>query len=141
MQVHHGSLTVQTNGPGTYNVTDLVECELDASGISSGVVTVFCRHTSCSLVITENASPDARRDLNDFFRRLVPADPQFRHNEEGPDDMPSHIKAAITKTSESIPVKDGRLCLGTWQGLYLWEHRTSAHARNLAVVIVGLLKP
>jgi secondary thiamine-phosphate synthase enzyme len=85
----------------------------------------------------ENASPDARRDLEEFLGRLVPPDPKFRHNQEGPDDMPSHIKTSLTRTSESIPINNGRLLLGTWQGLYLWEHRTAPHSRNLAVTVMG----
>lgn len=137
MPVHHASLSVHTAGPRTYDVTDLITHEVAACGIRSGIATVFCQHTSCSLVIMENASPDARRDLEEFLNRLVPPDPNFRHNEEGPDDMPSHVKTALTRTSETIPICDGRLQLGTWQGVFLWEHRAAPHTRHLALVILG----
>ena len=137
MRTYHASLEIQTAGPRTYDVTDLITREITTCGIRSGIATVFCQHTSCSLVIMENASPDARRDLEKFLDRLVPPDPNFRHTEEGPDDMPSHVKTALTTTSETIPIKDGRLLLGTWQGVYLWEHRVAPHSRHLALVIIG----
>src|SRR5690606_29586774 len=103
-----------------------------------GIVTVFCQHTSCSLVIMENADPSARRDLEDWLNRLVPEnDPNFEHTLEGPDDMPSHIKMALTRTSESIPIGGGRMLLGTWQGIFLWEHRRASHQRRVTMTVVG----
>ena len=138
MPVHHARLKKPTRGSGTFEFTALVQRELERSGVQQGVVTVFCRHTSCSLVIMENADPSARRDLEAWMNRLVPDDDRhFTHTAEGPDDMPSHIKMALTRTSESIPVADGRLLLGTWQGIFLWEHRTASHDREVIVTIVS----
>src|SRR5215216_450522 len=138
MPVHQSTLTIQTHGQGTEEITDLVAREVRTSGMTRGVVTAFCRHTSCSLVIMENADPSARRDLEAWFDRLVPEnDPHFEHTLEGADDMPSHIKMALTRTSESVPFAEGRLQLGTWQGIYLWEHRRAAHSRNLVVTVMG----
>jgi secondary thiamine-phosphate synthase enzyme len=120
-------------------ITQEVISVLEASGIEDGLATVFCKHTSCSLVIMENADPSASRDLEDFIRRLVPEnDPHFTHIYEGPDDMPSHIKMALTRTSESVPIVNGQLALGTWQGIFLWEHRAVAHKRNIIVSLQGL---
>ena len=111
---------------------------LRAKGFSHGLVTLFCKHTSCSLVIMENADPTAQRDLEGYMERLVPeGDPNFTHNYEGSDDMPSHIKMALTRTSESIPFVDGSLCLGTWQGIFLWEHRANPHLRQIVVCVDG----
>ena len=119
-------------------VTGQVAEELRRSGFERGVVTVFCRHTSCSLVIMENADPSARRDLEVFFEKLVPEnDPDFQHTLEGPDDMPSHIKMALTRTSEAVPFSGGELLLGTWQGIFLWEHRAAPHGRTLEVAVQG----
>ncbi len=119
-------------------VTGEVARELENSGLREGLLTVYCRHTSCSLVIMENADPTARRDLEVFFEKLVPENnPDFEHTIEGPDDMPSHIKMALTRTSESIPFSGGRLLLGTWQGIYLWEHRAMSHSRSLVVAVQG----
>jgi len=131
-------LTLSTTGPGLYEFTDEVAHFVANTGADEGLLTCFVRHTSCSLVIQENADPDVRRDLNDFFRRLVPPgdDPSMgwlRHTAEGHDDMPAHIKAALTATSLSIPVTDGRLALGTWQGLYLFEHRDRPHHREIVL--------
>jgi secondary thiamine-phosphate synthase enzyme len=138
MAVHQATLTVRTRGKGTYEITDQVAAVVRASGLRSGVATVFCRHTSCSLVLMENADPSARRDLEAWLDRLVPEDdPQFTHTLEGPDDMPSHIRMALTRSSESVPFAEGALLLGTWQGIFLWEHRRSAHARSLVVAVVG----
>ena len=138
MSVYQQSLTLATRGQGTYELTDLCAAALRRSGLRTGVLTVFCRHTSCSLVIMENADPTARRDLEAWLNRLVPEDdPLFEHTLEGADDMPSHIKTALTRTSESIPFADGRLLLGTWQGVYLWEHRRASHTRTIAVTAVG----
>lgn len=138
MSIHHETLQLRTRGKGTYEITDAVAAASRRSGISSGIVVVFCQHTSCSLVIMENADPSARRDLEAWLDRLVPErDPHFTHTLEGDDDMPSHIKMALTRTSESIPVREGRLCLGTWQGIFLWEHRASSHNRRILITIIG----
>jgi secondary thiamine-phosphate synthase enzyme len=138
MPVHQQTLSVRTRGAGTYEFTRDVAAVVARSGIGQGVVHVFCRHTSCSLVIMENADPDARADLEAWLDRLVPADdPHFTHTLEGPDDMPSHIKMALTRTSETVPFAEGRLLLGTWQGLFLWEHRRAPHTRELVVTVLG----
>jgi secondary thiamine-phosphate synthase enzyme len=137
VQVIHVDLEIQTEGRGTRELTDEVADVLRKSKLRDGVATVFCPHTSCSLVLMENASPEARKDLEDFFERLVPPSPSFRHNDEGPDDMPSHIKMALTRSSESIPFRDGRLLLGTWQGIFLWEHRHAPHSRSVVVTVLG----
>ena len=138
MAVHQSTLTLNTRGQGTHEITAAVARELARSGLRQGVVTVFCRHTSCSLIIMENADPSARSDLEAWLSRLVPEnDPHFEHTLEGPDDMPSHIKMALTRTSETIPFGDGRLLLGTWQGVFLWEHRRAAHARQVVVTVIG----
>jgi secondary thiamine-phosphate synthase enzyme len=138
MAVFHEDLTLGTRGQGTYEITGQCEAVLRRSGLRHGVVTVFCRHTSCSLVIMENADPSARRDLEAWLNRLVPEDdPRFAHTFEGRDDMPSHIKMALTRTSESVPFADGRLLLGTWQGVFLWEHRRAPHSRSLTVTVLG----
>ena len=122
---------IRTEGKGTYEITDAVSEGLSEAGFSDGLVSIFVKHTSCSLVLMENADPTARVDLERFMEDLVPEDyPHFVHTLEGPDDMPSHIKMALTRTSENIPFSDGRLQLGTWQGLFLWEHRNAPHARN-----------
>lgn len=137
MGVHHGHLEVRTSGPGLVEVSDGVQRELARSGLRSGVATVFCPHTSCSLVLMENASPEARADLEAWLDRLVPPDRRFAHDLEGPDDMPAHVKMALTRSSETIPFADGRLLLGTWQGIYLWEHRRAPHSRSLRLAFVG----
>jgi secondary thiamine-phosphate synthase enzyme len=133
-----GTFSVGTRGKGTYEITEEVARLVRESGISEGQVTVFVRHTSASLVIMENADPTARRDLEEYFERLVPEDtPYFVHTMEGPDDMPSHIRMALTRTSEVIPVVRGRMALGTWQGIFLFEHRRARHTRRLAVSVLG----
>jgi secondary thiamine-phosphate synthase enzyme len=138
MSVHQATFSIRTRGPGTHEITDAVAREITRSGIARGVVTVFCQHTSCSLVIMENADPSARRDLESWLNRLVPEDdPRFEHTLEGPDDMPGHIKTALTRTSENVPFADGRLLLGPWQGIFLWEHRRAPHTRNVVVTVVG----
>ena len=138
MSVHQETLTLRTRGQGLHEITDAVGREVVRSGLARGVATVFCRHTSCSLVIMENADPSARHDLEAWFDRLVPEDdPRFEHTLEGADDMPSHIKMALTRTSETIPFANGRLLLGTWQGIYLWEHRRAAHVREVVLTVVG----
>ncbi|PTM42087.1 secondary thiamine-phosphate synthase enzyme YjbQ [Bosea sp. 124] len=131
-------LTIETRGPGLHEFTARAEGFVAETGVVAGLLTVFVRHTSCSLLIQENADPDVRRDLDAFFRRLVPSadDPAMAylvHRDEGPDDMPAHIKAALTPVSLSIPVMDGRLALGTWQGLYLFEHRQRPHRREVVL--------
>jgi secondary thiamine-phosphate synthase enzyme len=138
MTVKQQELSIGTRGQGTYEITDQCAAVLRQSGLRHGVLTVFCRHTSCSLVLMENADPTARRDLEAWLDRLVPEDdPRFEHTLEGDDDMPSHIKMALTRTSESIPFAEGRLLLGTWQGVFLWEHRRAPHARSLVVTVMG----
>lgn len=138
MAVHQATLDFRTQGAGTYEVTEAVAREVQRSGIDCGLVSIFCQHTSCSLVIMENADPSARRDLETWLDRLVPEnDPDFVHTLEGPDDMPSHIKMALTRTAETVPIAEGRLLLGTWQGLFLWEHRRSPHVRRLVVTVQG----
>lgn len=129
---------MRTHGKGTNEITREVAGIVARSGIRNGTVTVFVRHTSASLVIMENADPSARRDLEQFFERLVPEDtPWFIHTQEGPDDMPSHIRMALTRTSEVVPVINGRMALGTWQGIFLFEHRRAPHTREIAVSVVG----
>jgi secondary thiamine-phosphate synthase enzyme len=138
MAVHQIALSVRTSGKGMHEITSQIDDALAGSKLSSGTVHVFCQHTSCSLVIMENADPTARRDLENWLDRLVPEnDPHFEHTLEGPDDMPSHIKMALTRTSETVPFSNGRLLLGTWQGLYLWEHRRQGHSRHLILTIIG----
>ena len=129
---------MQSSGKGTYEITREVEEGVHESGLTDGLASVFVRHTSCSLVLMENADPTARRDLERFMDDLVPDDyPHFIHTYEGPDDMPSHIKMALTRSSETIPFANGRLLLGTWQGLFLWEHRVSPHSRKITLTCVG----
>lgn len=138
MAVQQETITVQTRGMGLHEITDAVAREVSRSGQTCGVVSVFCQHTSCSLVIMENADPSARRDLEGWMNRHVPEnDPHFEHTLEGPDDMPSHIKMALTRTGECVPFAEGRMQLGTWQGIYLWEHRRAAHSRRVLVTVVG----
>jgi secondary thiamine-phosphate synthase enzyme len=132
------TLTVKTRGTGLIEITAQVAHLVEASGMRNGLVTVYCRHTSASLVIQENADPDVQHDLQAFFRRLVPeGDPLFIHTTEGPDDMPAHVKAALTQTSLSIPLSQGRMLLGTWQGIYLFEHRSQPHTRQILVHVSG----
>jgi secondary thiamine-phosphate synthase enzyme len=134
--VPQARFTVETRGPGLYEITRSLAAFVAQTGLAEALLTVFVRHTSCSLLVQENADPDVRRDLDAFFARLVPPadDPAMaylRHRDEGPDDMPAHIKAALTATSLSIPVAAGRMLLGTWQGVYLFEHRASPHRREI----------
>ncbi|WP_415909844.1 secondary thiamine-phosphate synthase enzyme YjbQ [Oleiharenicola sp. Vm1] len=138
MAIHQATLTIRTPGPGTHEITEEVARELGRSGLQRGVATIFCQHTSASLVIMENADPSARRDLEAWLNRLVPEnDRHFTHTLEGADDMPSHIKMALTRTSEQVPFADGQLLLGTWQGVFLWEHRRAPHSRRVLVTFVG----
>lgn len=130
-------LSISTPGPGLHEITSDVAGAVEQVGLRDGLCTVFIQHTSASLTIQENADPSARRDLERWLERLVPEnDPHFTHTAEGPDDMPSHIKAALTATSLSIPIADGRLVLGTWQGIYLWEHRRRGSRRRVVVHIL-----
>ncbi|MCB4825550.1 secondary thiamine-phosphate synthase enzyme YjbQ [Roseicella aerolata] len=133
------SIQVATRGRGLVELTDQILRWVAAQGIGTGLLTVWCRHTSASLLVQENASPDVRADLEDFLRRLVPdgGGGRYRHDDEGPDDMPAHIRAALTQTQLSIPVAEGRPLLGTWQGIYLYEHRTSPHRRELVLHLMG----
>lgn len=127
-------LTVETRGQGLHEITREVQGAVSQSKLEEGLCTLFLRHTSASLVVQENADPSAKRDLERWLNRLVPeGDPFYRHDAEGPDDMPSHIKAALTQTSIAIPVSGGRLALGTWQGIYLWEHRRRGSPRELVL--------
>ena len=138
MKQFQQALSVSTGGRSLVDVTDAVARLVAAAGVTTGLCVVFCQHTSCSLVIQENADSSARADLLAWLERLAPdGDPHYTHTAEGPDDMPSHLRAAVTRTSESIPVVDGRLALGTWQGLFLAEHRTSPHTRRLVVHVTG----
>ena len=138
MAAHADSFSISTRGKGTYAITDRCEAVVGKSGIRTGTATLFVQHTSCSLVIFENADPSARTDLHAFCDRLVPEDiPYFVHTYEGADDMPSHLRMALTRTSEVIPVINGRLALGTWQGIFLFEHRRAPHTRRMVISVVG----
>lgn len=131
-------MTVATKGRGTYDITGLVRGVVGASGAREGLATVWIAHTSASLIVCENADRDVRKDLDAFMARLVPdGDPLFVHTAEGDDDMPAHVRSVLTQTSIGIPIADRRLALGTWQGLYLWEHRTSPHQRTVTVSVIG----
>lgn len=132
------SLSVGTRGRGTYDLTAEVARQVRDCGVGTGICHCFVRHTSASLILCENADPAVRRDLESFLVRLVPdGDPLFDHVDEGPDDMPAHVRAILTKTEATLPVRDGRLALGTWQGLYLYEHRTGAHGRQVLLTVIG----
>lgn len=136
-QAQH-QLAVRTGGQGLYEITGDIAEWLGQQNIADGLLTVFCRHTSASLTIQENADPDVQRDLERFFTKLVPEDNRlYRHTVEGPDDMPAHIKSALTAAQLSIPVSGGRMALGTWQGIFLFEHRTRPHDRMLALHLIG----
>ena len=136
--VHRRELTIATRGRGTYEVTREVARAVADSGVRDGLATVWVHHTSASLIICENADPQVRRDLEAFVARLVPdGDRLFLHDAEGDDDMPAHVRSVLTQTSIGIPIARGQLVLGTWQGLYLWEHRTSPHERRLTVSVIG----
>jgi secondary thiamine-phosphate synthase enzyme len=131
------TVTVSTRGPGLYEFTDQAADFAAKAGIADGLLTCFIRHTSASLVIQENADPDVQKDLKDFFAWLATSGPRFRHTTEGPDDMPSHIRSALTQVSLSIPLHKGRLVLGTWQGLYVFEHRDAPHRREVMLHLIG----
>ena len=134
----HTTFRIDTAGRGLLEITPQVEAWVAQHAFDTGLLTLFVRHTSASLLIQENADPEVRRDLDRFFARLVPdGDPLFRHREEGPDDMPAHVRSALTAVQLSVPVADGRLVLGTWQGLYVWEHRQRPHKRDVAAHLLG----
>ncbi|BAC88569.1 secondary thiamine-phosphate synthase enzyme YjbQ [Gloeobacter violaceus] len=138
MMHHQQILKLQTRGQSLYPITGAVGEVVNQSGVQMGLCTLFLRHTSASLLIQENADPDVLADLESFLAKLVPEDARsYRHNAEGPDDMPAHIRTALTHTSENIPVSDGRLVLGTWQGIYIWEHRRHRQLREVVVHIAG----
>ena len=138
MHVYHDQLEVRTNGKKLYEITDDVQSKVGNRGVRNGTVTIFIQHTSCSIVIMENADPTARRDLEQFFDRLVPEDADyFTHDSEGSDDMPSHIRMVLTHTSETMPIVDGKMQLGTWQGIFLFEHRRAPHRRKIFITIIG----
>jgi secondary thiamine-phosphate synthase enzyme len=136
--LHREQLTVETRGRGTHEITGQVQRVVEHSAVSSGICLLFIHHTSASLIVCENADPTVRHDLERFAARLVSdGDPLFRHDSEGPDDMPAHIRTILTQTSLTIPIEGGRCDLGTWQGVYLWEHRTSPHRRRVSVTVLG----
>lgn len=138
MRQEQHEFSVETRGKGLYDITSQVQAALAKSGLGQGLCTVFIAHTSASLLIQENADNEVQRDLERFFSRLVPeGDPLFKHVEEGPDDMPGHVRAALTQTSLGIPVRAGKLALGTWQGIYVYEHRNRPHTRTLLVQLIG----
>src|SRR5438105_8886397 len=137
MKVEHEKFEVRTQGKGTYEITDEVQDKIDKCKIDNGVVTIFVQHTSCSLITMENAAPAARRDVERFFDKLVPENANYEHDDEGPDDMPSHIRMVLTRTSETMPIVDGKMQLGTWQGIFHFEHRREPHRRKISVTIIG----
>jgi secondary thiamine-phosphate synthase enzyme len=133
-----GTLEIQAPGPGLHDITDQVSQWLDSQRIGDGLLTLFCCHTSASLLIQENAARAARHDLERFFERAAPEDPSlYTHNDEGPDDMPAHIRSALTQTQLSIPLQGGRMALGTWQGIFLFEHRRNTPTRRIALSLLG----
>ena len=138
MHLYHDQLEVRTHGKGLYEISNDLQSRIDNRQVQNGTVTVFVQHTSCSIVIMENADPTARRDLEKFFDRLVPEDADyFTHDSEGGDDMPSHIRMVLTRTSETMPVVDGKMQLGTWQGIFLFEHRRAPHRRRVFITMIG----
>ena len=138
MKQHQETIRVETRGKGLSDVTQNVARVVTASGVRTGVCHLFVRHTSCSLVVQENADPAVQRDLERWADRIAPEDAKaYEHDAEGPDDMPAHLKAAMTKTSETIPIGGASLVLGTWQAIYLWEHRRAAHRREIVVHVIG----
>jgi secondary thiamine-phosphate synthase enzyme len=128
---------VKTKGRGLYDISDQVRAAVSASGVSAGICSVFLAHTSASLVTQENADPAVLRDLERWIDKVAPESDEYEHDAEGPDDMPSHIRASITKTSETVPIAGKKLALGTWQAIYVWEHRSHAHDRRVLVTIIG----
>jgi secondary thiamine-phosphate synthase enzyme len=136
--MHQETVSVDPRGPGLRDVTDAVRRVVRAAGVRTGLCNVCLQHTSASLVVQENADPAVLRDLQRFLARLAPESTEYEHDTEGPDDMPSHIRAALTRTAETLPVSGGELALGTWQALYLWEHRLAPHRRSLVVTVWGV---
>jgi secondary thiamine-phosphate synthase enzyme len=137
LKLHQETITIEGGRPGLRDVTDPVRRVVAASGIRTGLCNVFIQHTSASLVVQENADPAVLRDLERFLARLAPENADYEHDTEGPDDMPSHIRSALTRTAETLPVSGGNLALGTWQALYLWEHRRAPHRRHLVITLWG----
>jgi secondary thiamine-phosphate synthase enzyme len=138
MSICHDRIEIRTHDKGLYEITDEVQSKIDKCGVRNGTATVFVQHTSCSVIVMENADPTARRDLEEFFDRLVPEDTDyFTHGSEGSDDMPSHIRMVLTRTSETVPIVNGKMQLGTWQGIFLFEHRRTPHRRGALVTIIG----
>jgi len=138
MRIDQERLEIRPNGKGLYEITDEIQSKIDKCGVRNGTVTVFVQHTSCSVIIMENADPTARRDLEEFFDRLIPEDADyFTHGSEGSDDMPSHIRMVLTRTSETVPIMEGKMQLGTWQGIFLFEHRRASHRRKIWSTIIG----
>ena len=135
-QVSH-ALAIRANRPGLHDFTDQLASWLAQSGVSEGLLTVFCSHTSASLLIQENAAPAARRDLERYFERIAPEGADYEHDDEGPDDMPAHLRSALTQSQLSIPVSNGRMVLGAWQGVFLFEHRRDTPERHIALHLVG----
>jgi secondary thiamine-phosphate synthase enzyme len=138
MSICHDRIEIRTDGKGLYEITDEVQSKIGKCGVRNGTATVFVQHTSCSVIIMENADPTARRDLEAFFDRLVAEDTDyFTHGSEGSDDMPSHIRMVLTRTSETVPIVDANMQLGTWQGIFLFEHRRAPHRRKISLTIIG----
>lgn len=137
MRQEQFAIDCNTTGPGLYEVTDAIDGWLRTTGITAGLLTILCRHTSASLLITENASGAVHRDMQRWLERMAPQSGDYEHDDEGPDDMPAHLKAALTGVNLSIPVTQGRMALGTWQGLFLAEHRRAPHRRNIALHVMG----
>jgi len=138
LKMHQESVRLEPGGRGLHDVTDAVRRVVHVAGVRTGLCNVCVQHTSASLVVQENADPAVRRDLEAFLARLAPEGADYEHEEEGPDDMPSHIRAALTRTAETLPVSGADLALGTWQAIYLWEHRRATHRRTLVVTVWGL---
>jgi secondary thiamine-phosphate synthase enzyme len=138
VKVHQEEIEVSARGRGLFDVTAQIGHAVSRAGVRTGLCTVFVQHTSASLVVQENADPAVLRDLERWAERIAPEDAQYEHDAEGPDDMPSHIRAAFTRTTETIPIGDGSLLLGTWQAIYLWEHRRAPHRRHLVATVVGI---
>jgi secondary thiamine-phosphate synthase enzyme len=141
VRCHQRELTIDTRGRGFSDITKLLAQVVAESGVATGMCTLFVRHTSASLLIQENADPAVLRDLARWMETLAPEGRDWEHDDEGPDDMPAHARSALTRTSENIPVTDGKLALGTWQGVYLWEHRARKHLRRVVVHVVGVGEP
>jgi len=137
VKLHQETVSIEPRGPGLHDVTGQVRRVVAAAGLRTGLVNVCVLHTSASLVVQENADPAVRRDLQRFLARIAPEDADYEHDTEGADDMPSHIRAALTRTAETLPVSGGDLALGTWQAIYLWEHRRAPHQRSLVVTVWG----